>query len=591
MILPKIKQPIFILGMHRSGTTMVACALADAGVHVGTVCDHNAEALYAIDINERIFQSAGGKWWLPPSIDSVTDTVEGFELNLTDLDVYGAHLKHPSGLRISLAATYSGPWAVKDPRLCYTLPWWLTRFPKAKVIWILREEQEIVDSLLRRQEQKGEVFSKLTQETALELVYKYNEAATANIKNSGVDVCMIKYKDLVSTNIDLQRKSWFSLYQFCKVRPGVMEGFARLYPKSLEQTTTYSPKDLPTDGPLVSIIVPNYNHEQFLDERLQSITSQSYTNIEVLLMDDDSSDGSRDILEGWARSDVRMTTLFNNENSGSPFSQWAKGAAWAKGKYLWIAESDDYCDKDMLALHVQSMEANEKAVISCSHSHLVDEKGEFLRDFKEDYGFIFGDTAKWAKDFTVCGKTEVSKYMVFSNTIPNASGILVRKVAFDAVGAPDAHWRLNGDWLFYAKLLQHGELIFHARPRNKFRFHTKTQRSRAMSSYQAFDELLEMYSIFEIENYAPIETINSARGQVAMWWAANVFSMDCTAEIWRNNLRLYKVFKRYKQGLGSYLFKSGAIKLLGNFFILLGLKKPAKKLAARMFPKSFFAHS
>ncbi len=59
MILPKIKQPIFILGMHRSGTTMITRALADAGVHIGTVCDHNSEALYAIDINERIFQSAG----------------------------------------------------------------------------------------------------------------------------------------------------------------------------------------------------------------------------------------------------------------------------------------------------------------------------------------------------------------------------------------------------------------------------------------------------------------------------------------------------------------------------------------------------
>ena len=167
-------------------------------------------------------------------------------------------------------------------------------------------------------------------------------------------------------------------------------------------------------------------------------------------MDDDSSDGSRDILKEWAGSDARMTTLFNNENSGSPFSQWAKGAAWAKGKYLWIAESDDYCDKDMLALHVQSMEANEKAVISSVTAILWMKNGGFLRDFKEDYGFIFGDTAKWSKDFTVCGKTEVSKYMVFSNTIPNASGILMRKVAFDVVGAP-AHWRLNGDWLLVFK--------------------------------------------------------------------------------------------------------------------------------------------
>jgi len=99
-----------------------------------------------------------------------------------------------------------------------------------------------------------------------------------------------------------------------------------------------------------------------------------------------------------------------------------------------------------------------------------------------------------------------------------------------------------------------------------------------------------MYTIFEKEGFAPLDTINAARGQVAMWWAANVFSMDRTAEVWRNNRRLYKAFKGYKKGLGRYLLRSGAIKLLGQFFIYLGLKKPAKKLAARLFPKSFFAH-
>ena len=76
-----------------------------------------------------------------------------------------------------------------------------------------------------------------------------------------------------------------------------------------------------------------------------------------------------------------------------------------------------------------------------------------------------------------------------------------------------------------------------------------------MSSYQAFDELFEMYSTFEIENYAPIETINAARGQVAMWWAANVFSMDCTAEIWRNNLRLFKAFKGINQDWADIYLK------------------------------------
>ena len=54
-----------------SGTTMITRALAEAGVHVGTVCDHNSEALYTIDINERIFLAAGGSWWSPPTKEAI----------------------------------------------------------------------------------------------------------------------------------------------------------------------------------------------------------------------------------------------------------------------------------------------------------------------------------------------------------------------------------------------------------------------------------------------------------------------------------------------------------------------------------------
>ena len=103
----------------------------------------------------------------------------------------------------------------------------------------------------------------------------------------------------------------------------------------------------------------------------------------------------------------------------------------------------------MLALHVDALERNEKAAMAYSHSHLVDEEGAFLRDFKTDYGFIFGDASRWKSDFTMDGKVEVARSMIFSNTIPNASGVLFRKSIFDLVGAPETSWRLNGDWLFY----------------------------------------------------------------------------------------------------------------------------------------------
>jgi glycosyltransferase involved in cell wall biosynthesis len=590
MFKPKVQQPVFIVGMHRSGTSMVSAALNDAGVYMGAIRDHNAEAFYGVDLNDRMLEKAGGSWWNPPPREALEEAMMNFQEALTPTQMYTTHLKSPSGRALSLARQWIGPWGLKDPRLCLTLDWWLKKFPKAKVIWILRDEDDVVASMLRRQEKEDEAASRLDARSALQLVRTYNEAAALAIRESGVEHRSVRYEELTSEDVNVQRRAWFSLYSLCKVRPGKMEGFTRKSAPVKVETSEEQAKELPTSGPLVSVLVPNYNHAPYLDARISSILDQTYTSIEVLLMDDCSPDDSREVLTKWAAQDDRVQLLFNETNSGSPFAQWAKGAEWAKGKYLWIAESDDFCDLDMLALHVDALERNAHAVLAYSHSHLVDEQGQFLRDFLDDYGFIFGDHSRWKQDFTGHGPTEVATTMVYSNTIPNASGVLFRKSAFDQTGAPQTTWKLNGDWYFYANLLQHGDFVFHAQPRNKFRLHQRTQRKRAAASYTAFDEILKMYDGFQAAGWVPLETLDRARGQVAMWWAANVYHMDRTAEVMRNNRRMYRTFRPYRKGLLVYLLKNIAIKLTGQFFIKLGLKAPVKKLAVRLFPKTFFAH-
>lgn len=95
----------------------------------------------------------------------------------------------------------------------------------------------------------------------------------------------------------------------------------------------------------VSIIVPNYNHARFLRKRLDSIYNQTYKNIEVILLDDCSTDNSRQILEEYQKKYAAITKLVPNvKNSGSVFKQWQKGISLATGDLIWIAESDDWCD-------------------------------------------------------------------------------------------------------------------------------------------------------------------------------------------------------------------------------------------------------
>ena len=100
--------------------------------------------------------------------------------------------------------------------------------------------------------------------------------------------------------------------------------------------------------PKVSIIVPNYNHGAYLRKRIDSVLNQTFQDFELILLDDCSTDNSVDILESY-NTEARISHIeINKKNPGKPFQQWVRGIELAKGKYIWIAESDDYADNDFL---------------------------------------------------------------------------------------------------------------------------------------------------------------------------------------------------------------------------------------------------
>src|ERR1700722_10725104 len=115
--------------------------------------------------------------------------------------------------------------------------------------------------------------------------------------------------------------------------------------------------------PLVTVVVPNYNHGRFLRERLDSIVGQKFQDFELILLDDCSNDDSCTILREYAAKRAGTKTSFNSVNSGSTFKQWNKGVLMATGKYVWIAESDDYADERLLGSLVGCLESEPQAAL------------------------------------------------------------------------------------------------------------------------------------------------------------------------------------------------------------------------------------
>ncbi len=115
-------------------------------------------------------------------------------------------------------------------------------------------------------------------------------------------------------------------------------------------------------NPFISIIVPNYNHVQFLEQRLTSIYKQTYQNFEVIILDDASADSSLEILRVYKNHPKTSHFIINEKNTGSPFKQWKKGLELANGEFIWIAESDDSCELDFLEKQIVAIQSYDVVV-------------------------------------------------------------------------------------------------------------------------------------------------------------------------------------------------------------------------------------
>lgn len=229
---------------------------------------------------------------------------------------------------------------------------------------------------------------------------------------------------------------------------------------------------------LFSIIVPNYNHKPFLNQRLETIFNQTFQDFEVILLDDASTDESIEILKSYANYPKVSHFIINKENTGSPFRQWQKGISLAKGKYIWIAESDDYSEVDFLEKIFDFINSSKKnaGLVYCQ-SLDVDEYGRPIGN-RINYTANFEPNI-WRNNFLVPGNYFVENYLKVKNVIPNASAIIFKKslVNESMFSEELLNMKMCGDWFFWIKLCKKSNLGFVAEPLNFFRHHPKVSRN------------------------------------------------------------------------------------------------------------------
>ena len=196
----------------------------------------------------------------------------------------------------------------------------------------------------------------------------------------------------------------------------------------------------------ISVIIPNYNYAQFLEERIDSILTQTVTPEEIIFLDDNSSDASVALArEKLLSSGVSYKIFKNNENQGT-YKQWLNGVVQADGNYIWIAEADDSCEPDFLEQLLRAF-SDSKTVLAYCQSLVIDEKGEVVRSRNLHHTDALSQS-RWLNDYHETGLREVVDYLVYRNTIPNVSACLFRAKALKEAIKGIEKFQFDGDFGF-----------------------------------------------------------------------------------------------------------------------------------------------
>lgn len=242
--------------------------------------------------------------------------------------------------------------------------------------------------------------------------------------------------------------------------------------------------------PIVSVIVPNYNHAQYLKQRIDSVLDQAYQNFELIILDDCSTDNSRKIIAEYTGHEKVSHIIFNETNSGNTFKQWQKGIELAKGKYIWIAESDDWCEPILLETLVNGLQNNNKCVLAYAQSYVI--KGENTVDKVSVSNNI---------EQYVNGKEYISTYLVKYNSIFNASMCLFKKECYEHVLPRFTTFKFCGDWLLWIEIANQGNVFISGKLLNYFRKHKGDITSNALASGYNYIEEIAILKILLNEQF------------------------------------------------------------------------------------------
>jgi glycosyltransferase involved in cell wall biosynthesis len=211
--------------------------------------------------------------------------------------------------------------------------------------------------------------------------------------------------------------------------------------------------------PLVSVFMKSYNHESFISEAIESVLRQDFEDLELIVVDDASTDGSRTVIKRYAQQDARIRMIFHEHNLGIT-KVVNDGIDAAEGKFIAQIDSDDVWVNHKLRKQLAVLERNENLLV-WSEGTIIDGRG---RPLGKTFSEFFKTTSKKKRG-------ALFQTLLLGNYIFGSS-LMYKKVNLDGLHY-DERLMYNNDYKFLLELARKYEFYYIAEPLAKYRIHGK----------------------------------------------------------------------------------------------------------------------
>lgn len=216
--------------------------------------------------------------------------------------------------------------------------------------------------------------------------------------------------------------------------------------------------------PLVSVIIPSFNHERYLEQAIQSVLEQSHARLEIIVIDDGSTDRSLEVARG-LRDDRLQVHAQPNQGAHATLN---RGLHMARGEYIALLNSDDRFAPTRIERLLRACEERPRPVLVCSHIEVIDADDRQLgvkRAFENHL-----PRPAFAPDETFQATGHPALNLLGSNYIATTSNMLFKRFVFERIGG-FRPYRYTHDWDFALRAASRGDLAIVPEPLISYRLH------------------------------------------------------------------------------------------------------------------------